>query len=205
MLVRQEEDRRTLSRELHDEIAQVLSAINFQLAILSKTSTRDAAQLQAVLNKSQQLIMTSAKTVQDFARRLRPTVLDDIGLIAAAKSYIDDLKHCSDLTITLKTQGRFHNLEEKTKTAFFRVMQEALTNVARHAHATQVKVTFKNSTSALHLVVTDNGRGFHPSKKGLGIIGMQERMSMIGGSLSIKSKLRGGTSVSATLRAKRSP
>ena len=199
MLVRQEEDRRALSRELHDEIAQVLTAINLQLAFLGKASSRDSAQLKAIIHKSQLLISNSAKTVQDFARRLRPTVLDDLGLVPAIQSYVDDLNESSEISIELITKGRFVDLSEVAKTALFRVIQEAITNVIRHSKATQSKVLLTRKNSTIQAEVRDNGRGIRSNKRGLGMIGMEERMRMIGGTLEFHSTPGKGTQVVASL------
>lgn len=199
LLSRQEEDRKEISRELHDEVAQMLTAVNFELAILAKHSSRSSEQLKTAIIKSQRMISQSVKTIHSFARRLRPIALDDLGLVPALRSYIRDLAKCSPVVITFQSRGRQSVLSEAQKSNLFRVAQEALTNVARHSHARRAKVKVVFSVKHVSIDISDNGIGFNPKKPGLGILGMQERMRSLGGTLEIKSQKRLGTQIQAHL------
>lgn len=199
LLNRQEEDRKQISRELHDEVAQMLTAVNFELAFLAKHSSRSSEELKTAIVKSQRMISQSVKTVHSFARRLRPIALDDLGLVPALRSYIRDLAKCSPVVISFQSRGKQAVLSDTQKSNLFRVAQEALTNIARHAHARRAKVKVVFSTKQISIDISDNGIGFNPKKPGLGILGMQERMRSLGGTLKIKSQKRLGSQIQAHL------
>jgi signal transduction histidine kinase len=162
--------------------------------------------LKTKIARTQQLVKNSVLEVHRFARDLRPTILDDFGLIPALHAYIKDLAARKKLAIQLTACAGVEALDSAKRTVLFRVAQEALTNVARHAHATQIKMTLSEISGAIHMEIGDNGKSFPVEKilqaknqLRLGLIGMKERVEMVGGKLTIKSSSGKGTTVRAEI------
>jgi signal transduction histidine kinase len=208
LLSAQEEERKRISRELHDEIAQTLTSINVRLAALKAEATVNTKDLQKKITSTQRMVERSVDIVHRFARELRPMVLDDLGLIPALHSFMKGFTKQTGLHIrfTTFTSGRIKQLNNATRTVFYRVAQEALTNVARHAHASRVDVTIQKLPRAICMTIRDNGRSFpvqrvlHAKKnKRLGLLGMRERVEMVGGSLRVESAPGRGTTIRAEI------
>ena len=202
----QEEERKEISRELHDEVVQTLVGINVELAALGKGASVGLHTLKAKIARTQRLVENSVNAVHRFARDLRPAVLDDLGLIPALHAYSKNLAERKKIKIHLVAFGGVETLEPPKRTVLFRVAQEALTNVARHAHATQVKMNISKIPGAIRMEISDNGQSFHVEKtlsaktnKRLGLVGMRERLEMVGGSLAITSSPGAGTTVRAEI------
>ena len=202
----QEEERGRISRELHDEIAQTLVGVNAHLAALTREAARDTRGIPQKIKQTQRLVEKSADLVHQFARQLRPAALDDLGLIAALHAFMEEFKKRTGIRVrfTAFTSGRIKQLNTDTSTMFYRVAQEALTNVARHARASLVEVNIEKLPAAICLKIRDNGKSFQAqrimrSRKNtrLGLIGMRERLEMVGGSFSIESAPGRGTTVRA--------
>jgi PAS domain S-box-containing protein len=202
----QEEERRRISRELHDEILQILTGINVHLATLQKAAEVNPKGLKRKIANTQRLVEKSMKTVHQFARELRPMLLDDLGLIPALRSYLRDLAKRTGLRVyfTSFTPGRVEGLDNVRRTVLYRVAQEALTNVARHAQASQVKVILRRLQGAIRMEIKDDGRSFQAQRmlsatnhKRLGLLCMRERIEMVGGTFSVKSKSGQGTTIRA--------
>ena len=200
ILTAQEEERKAISRELHDDVMQMLVAINFELSALAVSLPGDSNRLFEKIAGSRRVIEESIKAVHRFARGLRPTVLDDLGLIPALKDYIKTLTGRKQFTIRLSTCKQVEALGSAERTALFRVAQEALTNVDRHAHATTVSVVISKLPGSIRLEISDNGESFSVEKvlfarnpKRLGLVGMRERIEMVGGQLTIESTPELGT------------
>lgn len=202
----QEEERKEISRELHDEVVQTLVGINVQLAALSKASPGGLRTLKAKIARTQRLVENSVSAVHRFARELRPSVLDDLGLIPALHAYSKSLAARKKIKIYLTAFAAVETLESSHRTILFRVAQEALANVVRHAQATEVRLSLTEIPDAIRMEISDNGRSFPVDKvlqgknrKRLGLIGMRERMEMVGGSLVIESAPGKGTTVRAEI------
>lgn len=205
-LAAQEEERKEISRELHDEVAQILTGINVQLTILKQASSLNDANLRLRIAHTQRCVKRSVRVVHRFARNLRPVLLDDLGLEPALRSFIRDLPGRTRLHLTLTVEAGADFSDTAKRTVLFRVAQEALTNVVRHAAAGTVSVHLRKLPRAVELVVTDDGRSFDvaraldaKSHNHLGLLGMQERLEMVGGSLAIDSHAGLGTTVRATV------
>lgn len=194
----QEKERKALARELHDELGQVLTALRMDAVWLSEALPPDNAKARERALEMCRLIDQAIDDVRGLATRLRPGVLDDLGLIDALDWYTSDFEKRTGISCTFKTR-RVPRVGGLVATAAYRIVQEALTNVLRHAQATQVKVTLKGGPGRLTLTVTDNGRGFNPHKIGesesLGLAGMQERASLLGGRFRLLSQSGKGTKV----------
>jgi two-component system sensor histidine kinase DegS len=201
-----EEERKEISRELHDEVVQTLVGINVQLAALGKGASDGLDTLKEKIALTQKLVAHSVDAVHQFARELRPAVLDDLGLIPALHAYCKILGTRKNIQIHLTAIGGVENLGSDQKTALYRVAQEALTNVVRHARASQVRITISAIERTIQMEIGDNGRAFQVGKilsandpKRLGLIGMKERMEMVGGTFAISSVVERGTTVRAAI------
>jgi signal transduction histidine kinase len=208
LLLAQEEERKKISRDLHDEIAQTLTGINIRLAALKMEAVHNTKGLQNRISSTQRMVERSVDIVHQFARELRPMVLDDLGLIPALHSFMKGLTKRTGLHIRFVTctSGRIKQLNNATRTALYRVAQEALTNVARHAHASRVDVRLQKLPRAIGLTIQDNGKSFQVERvlharrnKRLGLLGMRERVEMVGGSFRVESAPGKGTAVYAEI------
>ena len=194
MLNVQEEERKRISRELHDVIAQTLIGINVHVAALGKGGTGNAAEFQQKIARTQRLVEQSVEIVHQFATELRPTVLDDLGLIPALRAAMVAFMAETGVRVSLKACAGVEHCSDALRTVIYRVAQEALTNVGRHAGATSVEVTIQSSDQNVSLQIKDDGHGFalegtSGAKKNqrLGLLGMKERVEMVGGTLRIIS------------------
>jgi len=208
----QEEERRKISRELHDVIAQTLTGINLRLAALKTESSDSIAKLHKRITSTQRLVEKSVDIVHRFARELRPTVLDDLGLIPALQSFLKGFMEDTGVRVSLKVFAGIEETSGTLRTMLYRVAQEALTNVSRHAKATQVKVSIESLDGAIHMVITDNGQGFDVAGKSntkkhnrLGLLGMRERVEMVGGTFDVESAPGQATTVRVVIPAARKP
>lgn len=202
----QEEERKEISRELHDEVVQTLVGINVQLSALGRGNSIGMQTMKSKLALTRRLVENSVNAVHRFARELRPAALDDLGLIPALHAYCKNLSARKKIKIQLTAASGVEALGSAKRTVFFRVAQEALNNVARHSRATEVGVIISEIPGALQLEIVDNGKSFEVEKtllaksnKRLGLIGMRERVEMVGGSLSIESTPGRGTTVRARI------
>ncbi len=206
IIMTQEDERKEISRELHDEVVQTLVGINVELSALSSGASLGLSSLKAKIAQAQKLVEDSVDSVHRFARDLRPAVLDDLGLIPALHAYSKGLAERKKIKIRLTAFSGVEALENAKRTVLFRVAQEALTNVARHSQATRVKMNISEIAGVIRMDISDNGKSFHvgntmstKSPKRLGLVGMKERLEMVGGSLRIDSKLGKGTTVRAEI------
>jgi signal transduction histidine kinase len=206
VLLAQEEERRQISRELHDEIAQTLAGINVYLAALKAGSEVNAKYLGRKIARTQRLVEKSVDIVHRFARELRPMVLDDLGLIPALHSLMKTFTKRTHIRIKFTAYAGVEKLDMVRRTMLFRVAQEALTNVARHAGAGRINVSLQKITGGILMEIHDDGRSFlveqvllSERNKRLGLVGMRERVEMVGGSFSIESAPGKGTTVRARI------
>ncbi len=207
ILSAQEDERKKISRELHDVIAQTLTGINIRLATLAKDASKNTKGLDRNIARTQRLVEKSVNIVHQFARELRPALLDDLGLIPALHSYLKAFTTQSGVRTQLTAFAGVERLDAASRTVLFRVAQEALTNVARHAKATRATVTITDPPEGVCMKIADDGRSFEVEKvlKGkagrrLGVLGMRERLEMIGGRLYIESLAGKGTTITAQLK-----
>ncbi len=204
VLSTQEEERKRISRELHDVIAQTLTGINVRLAALKKDATSDARGLERSIARTQRLVQQSVDIVHQFARKLRPTVLDDLGLIPALHTFMKHFKAETGIRLRLSAFAAVEQLNSDKRTVLYRVAQEALTNIARHAQATRADVKLRKVDAAVCMRITDDGKGFQKEdvvhvKRGkrLGLLSMRERLEMVGGNFTVTSAPGKGTTVLA--------
>jgi PAS domain S-box-containing protein len=200
----QEEERRSVAREVHDEIGQALLALKLSLTMAERDPASEAS--ARGLKESLGLVERLIGQVRELLRGLWPSVLDDLGLVPALRSFLTDLGARSGFEVTLDVGSKaFGRVGREVETACFRIVQEALTNVVRHASARRAIVVLRRDEVELRLSVTDDGVGFDRARAealarrgvGLGLPGMQERAALAGGRLWIKSDVGRGTSVRA--------
>ena len=206
ILSAQEEERKKISRELHDEIAQTLTGINVHLATLRTEATVNTKGLKKKISRTQRLVEKSVNIVHRFARELRPTVLDDLGLIPALHSFMKDFTKRTGIHIRFTASAGLEQLDSAKRTVLYRVAQEALTNVAQHAQASRVEVSIQKLRDAIRMEIKDNGKSFEVERvlfakrnKRLGLLGMRERVEMVGGSFAVESAPGKGTTIRAQI------
>lgn len=206
ILLEQEEQRREISRELHDEIAQILAGINVHLAALKTEAAVHSKGFSRKITKTQRLVEKSVKIVHRFACQLRPTVLDDLGIIPALNTYMKDFTKRTGILIHFRAFAGVEQLNSTKRTVLFRVAQAALANVAQHSLATLVRIKIRKISDVVCLEIHDNGKAFEVEEvlsakmnKHLGLIGMRERVEMVGGSFSVESSPAQGTTICAEI------
>jgi signal transduction histidine kinase len=195
----QEEERRRVARELHDEVGQTLSAV---LVELGRATNRLPAECgsRVDLSLAQQLAQRVLGQVRDIALLLRPSMLDDLGLVPALKWQAREVSRRTGIKVRVAADTVADDLPDKCRTCIYRVVQEALNNAARHAQASWARVEAVQENGQIRVTIQDNGAGFDPSQeKGVGILGMEERVKGLGGVFRIHSEKGSGTIVSLLL------
>jgi two-component system sensor histidine kinase UhpB len=197
IIAAQEEERQRVARELHDEAAQALTSLLVRIRLLERADDPLAAREHT--QELRELTAGALEQVRRVALELRPTILDDLGLLAALEWRVDEFNAAGTARATLSAGCRDLRMPREAELALFRVAQEALTNVARHAQAANVTLSLRCDGTWLTLEVADDGRGFDPAaaSAGLGLRGMRERLTLIGGNLTIAGAPGAGTRVVA--------
>jgi len=196
-----EEERKSLARELHDEMGQALTGLKLEFASFLRHPTSGAQERADRAQEILRLIDETIQSVGKLAANLRPGMLDDLGLVAAAEWAAREFEARTGTKCALELPPRDIAIEPETATALFRILQEALTNIARHAEATEVVVRLAGEAEDVRLEVRDNGKGFDneqlDSARSLGLLGMAERAGLLGGGMSIESSPGKGATVTA--------
>jgi len=199
-----EEERRLISRELHDALGQTLAGISVGLSRVSGEAARTPRGLRAEVERTRRLVELSMKTVHRFARDLRPSLLDDLGLAPALQALAKEFAMKSGARVRLSCPEEPGGLDNDRRTALFRVAQEALINVVRHARARNVEVALRMRPGVVRLEIWNDGRTFDAARmmeprrnRRLGILCMQERVEMVGGTFVLRSAPGRGTTVRA--------
>jgi signal transduction histidine kinase len=192
----QEAERKALSRELHDQVGQMLTALRVEISNLGRIGASDPERLQVHVTQAKQVAEGAMKTVRDLAMGLRPSMLDDLGLGAALGWQAREFSRLNGVPANLKLAGPLDSLSEQARTSLFRIVQEALTNITRHAKATRVDISLLATDDMVQLKVVDDGAGMDPAaarRTGLGLLGMEERVRELHGELNIESTVGHGT------------
>lgn len=194
-----ENERKTIARELHDDLGQALTAVKMDLGIIKQRVVDQDLILR--VSKSSDLVGETIKTVQRLTSQLRPEIIDDLGLEAAIKWYTKEFSQRNGIEIYLDMDSEIP-LSPDDSLTIFRIMQESLTNIARHSKANRVEISFSNDNGMIHFKISDNGVGIKEeglnSKKSFGIIGIKERALTLSGSCNISSKNGEGTVIHLT-------
>ena len=194
-----ESNKKQLSRELHDELGQAMTSILLQLKLLQQEQD-----IEVIYDRLGGLRYITQQTIEDVRRlsmNLRPVVLENLGLVAALEIYIEDYRRYSGIKVNFKRPQLKMRLSDDVENIIFRAVQESLTNVVRHAHATEVFISMQNSDHTLSLQIRDNGRGMNKQDRnsGIGLLGMEERVKLAKGEFKMKSPPQHRTTIHITL------
>jgi signal transduction histidine kinase len=199
----QEDERKRVARELHDGLGQALSGLSFQAEAIEHLVEVDPERTRRQLQSIRSQVAETTRQMYDLIFDLRPSTLDDMGLVVALRAYAERLMKDHDIQLQLRSEGLQQRMPIAVETSLYRIYQEALTNIVRHAHASQVRLTLSECQSMFTGKIIDNGIGFDPlainatgiNKHGLGLLGMQERVAGCDGTLNIQSHPGCGTRI----------
>jgi two-component system sensor histidine kinase UhpB len=199
----QEEERKRIARELHDETSQSLTSLIIGIRMVQEVVPKALPEMRDRLRLINDQAHETLNEVHNMAIRLRPSVLDDLGLSAALRSYSKEFSENTGIAVNLQLLAMNQRLTPELETVLYRVVQEALTNVARHAGADECRVTIRRKETSILGIIEDNGGGFDPQLvmmseehgRGLGLHGMKERIELVGGSLEFESRPTEGTTI----------
>jgi signal transduction histidine kinase len=194
-------ERMRISREIHDQLGQLLTAIKMELRTVERLIGREPEKISERLKETYALVDETIRSIRRIASDLRPGILDDFGLEAAVEWQLQQFRERTSVRVEFVSDLAEERLSKDMATAAFRVLQEALTNVARHAEAGKVDVRLQTTEDELLLVVQDDGKGLplDRSSRSLGLVGMRERARQLGGSVTVANAAEGGVRV--TMRA----
>jgi signal transduction histidine kinase len=191
----QEEERKTISRELHDEIGQMLTGLKMELGNLEELRDSPGNEFREHLAETKAITEQTMRSVRDMAMGLRPSMLDDLGLEPALRWQAREFSRHSGVPVSIDAGGNLEHLSEAVRTCIYRVVQESLTNCGRHAQANNIQITVSGKEDRINLTIKDDGKGFDPNRvsdSGLGLMGMEERIKKLGGTFSILSQTQKG-------------
>ena len=199
----QEEERKRIARELHDETSQSLTSLIIGMRMVEEAMPEDEHDVREQLHNISELAHDTLNEVHNMAIRLRPSVLDDLGLAAAIRSYSKEFSDHTGIKVDVQLMSMAMRLSPEMETVLYRVVQEALTNVARHSEAEHCRVTLRRKNHVIQGIIEDDGKGFDPGQvmlseekgRGLGLHGMKERIELVGGSLEFESRLEEGSTI----------
>ncbi len=199
IILAQEEERKRVAREIHDGPAQSLANLVLRAEICEKLLEHNPQDLQGELHELKEMVRGSLNEIRQIIFDLRPMVLDDLGIIATLKRYLADFQEKHQITVEFSTPGAQSKRLKGLETAIFRVIQEALSNVVKHAEATHVHVKVEITENVANIVVRDNGKGFEIEEEyddnSFGLMGMQERVELLEGKMKLDSKPGRGTEI----------
>lgn len=208
LLQLQDEERRRLGRELHDSLAQSVLAVNLNLAQAAQSAEHFSQKTRHALQEARRLLQEMSQEIRTLSYLLHPPLLDELGLASAIKEYAEGFSQRSGIKVEVDLPAGFGRLLQEAETALFRIVQESLSNIQRHSGSEAAKVSLRDEASCIRLEVSDRGRGMSQgtmdpaggsrARLGVGILGMRERMTQLGGKLEIESS-PSGTTVRATI------
>jgi signal transduction histidine kinase len=208
LLQLQDEERRRLGRELHDSLAQSVLAVNLNLAQAAQSSDSLSERAKHALAEARRLLQGMSREIRTLSYLLHPPLLDELGLVSAIKEYAEGFSERSGVKMELHLQTGFGRLPQEAETALFRIVQESLTNIQRHSGSQAATIRLRGDSTCVNLDVSDRGCGMASNamergngsgnRLGVGILGMRERMTQLGGKLEIDSS-SSGTTVRASI------
>src|SRR5579875_767005 len=201
IIAAQEQERKRIARELHDETSQVLTSLLISLAILEEAITNDEARQR--ITETRALAHQTLRAIRNLSIDLRPSALDDLGLLPALRWYVKEYQHKFPIEVDFQASGFKKRLPPEMETAIYRIVQESLTNIAKHAQAHTATITLREDADAVYATISDDGKGFDLDElqrgqdrdRGLGLVGMHERAHLLGGTLAIESAPGQGTTI----------
>ncbi|MBU4185226.1 MAG: PAS domain S-box protein [Proteobacteria bacterium] len=201
ILSAQEQERKRISRELHDDLGQILTAVLLDISRAGKQEILISSGCYRFLESMQVSIQEALQRVRSLSAILRPGVLDQLGLKAAVISFLEEMEEQTGLKIIEEMQVDYNNIPESVSIAIYRILQEATTNIIKYAAAKQVIVKLQSDSQTISISIKDDGQGFNPESlpmdKGLGLLGMKERVECLGGVFKIESAHGRGSSICA--------
>ncbi|HSP16808.1 MAG TPA: histidine kinase [Thermoanaerobaculia bacterium] len=204
LVAAQEEERKKLTRELHDHVGQMLTALRMEIGRADRSRASSDTRTAQALAEAKRLLDTILRSVRDLVMGLRPSMLDDFGLQPALEWHVRDFRRRFNISAGLDLSGDLNALPDQHRTCVYRIVQEALTNCARHARANHVSVAVTYDEAALALTVVDDGTGLDPQRaRGMGLLGIEERVRELNGRFSVQRLPEGGTELRVVLPVKR--
>ncbi len=210
----QEHERIRIARELHDSIGQALTALGLGYAAVGETVTSDPKLATTQLKELKEMSTQALTELHHLIRDLRPSLLDDLGLVPALKNQVRLFQESNRCVVDFQVDGRLRRLPPDLETIVFRIVQEALTNISKHAHAAHIYLTLNCAEAAIYIKVTDDGVGFNAeammdnktqANHRWGLLGMQERATLVGGHFNIESTPHQGTTVDVCIPLSQEP
>jgi signal transduction histidine kinase len=198
----QEHERKSISRELHDEVGQMLTGLRMELANLDGPAIQQNTSDYQRLQEAKRLTERTLQCVRNLSMLLRPSMLDDLGLSPAVNWQAKEFSRRSGIPVDVVIQGEVDTVPDEVRTCLYRVVQEALTNVARHARAKRIRLLVKREGEHVSVAIEDDGSGFAaltPRTNGLGLVGLKERVAELSGTVQIASAPGKGTRVSVQI------
>ena len=195
-----EEERRNIARELHDGLGQLLTAAHLNLDLGEQNVHKNPDKAREDIRRAKELITTTIREVRNISQNLRPAVLDDFGLVPAIRNLCDEFYRTGTLDVQFSEYEMQDHYSPAIEIVVFRVCQEALNNIVRHAGASEASIDLYNRESHILIVIQDNGQGFEPARisqsgTGSGLINIKERVELLGGNIQIESQLNEGTEI----------
>ncbi len=202
----QEEERKRIARDLHDDTVQSLIAIGQRLELV-KGARNDPESARTRLGDVRAMVTGTIASVRQFSRDLRPLALEDLGLAAAMQYLVNQLAQSEGIDVNFKVEGEVEGLSNEMQVAIYRILQESLNNIKKHANATEVDVLAQFTPHYVKLIITDNGQGFEmpeaitdlASRGSFGVMGIYERAQLFGGEVVVKSRPEHGTTVQMSM------
>ncbi|HAX45153.1 MAG TPA: ATP-binding protein [Bryobacteraceae bacterium] len=198
----QEDERRSLSRELHDEVGQQITALRVEIANLGRIPVEERETFSSHLKEAKGLAEQTMKTVRDLAMGLRPSILDDFGLGPAIEWQAREFSRRTGVPAHVEVNGSLNGLTEGDRTSLFRIVQEALTNITKHASASEIRIALTAGDQGVMLRVEDNGKGMDPQDargRGLGLVGIEERAREMGAGFALQTQPGQGTALEISI------
>jgi two-component system sensor histidine kinase UhpB len=210
ILTAQEQERKRIARELHDETSQVLTSLLISLKVLEEAISSEEARQR--VEETRSLVHQTLRAIRNLSIDLRPSALDDLGLLPALRWYIKEYQQKCQIEVEFSASNFKERLPSELETALYRIVQEALTNTAKYAKATRVQISVVEEPGSVKATITDNGQGFDAQtvlklpwqERGLGLAGMHERAALLDGSLIITTEPGKGTTIEARIPLVRS-
>ncbi len=200
LVAAQEEERKKLTRELHDHVGQMLTALRMEIGRSDRTRGASDVQHSKAVAEAKRLLDTILRSVRDLVMGLRPSMLDDFGLQPALEWHVRDFRRRFSIPVELALHGDLDSLPDQYRTCIYRIVQEALTNTARHARANRVEVNVRLSQNTLDLDIFDDGVGIDPGRaRGVGLLGIEERVRELHGTFEVRPRQPHGTELRVTM------
>ncbi|HEY2828746.1 MAG TPA: sensor histidine kinase [Thermoanaerobaculia bacterium] len=200
LVAAQEEERKKLTRELHDHVGQMLTALRMEIGRADRSRASADTMTAHALSEARRLLDTILRSVRDLVMGLRPSMLDDFGLQPALEWHVREFRRRFTISVDLTITGDLSSLPDQYRTCVYRIVQEALTNCARHALASGIRIVVAYDGSMLDLTVSDDGVGLDtPRTRGMGLIGIEERVRELHGSFNVQTRPQGGTDLTVSI------